>query len=78
MCLDGLTSSSYGRGFFCPLGKERAFGAVYAFFGYIWRSEETFVTFSSNLSNLDNNPKSPKKTFRKMSQKVTKKNNINI
>ena len=47
----------FGRGFFCPSAKKRAFYAVFAYFRPILCSVITSVTFSNNVNKLRKNPK---------------------
>ena len=56
-----LLAPAFGRGFFCPSGKKRAFYAVLAHF---WCPVVTMVTFSGNISN--NNQKKNPKNFKKI------------
>ena len=51
----------FGRGFFCPSSKKRAYYAVLAHFWQFLCPVINLVTFSSNLSNFEKNPKNPKK-----------------
>ena len=67
-------ASAFGRGFFCPSGKKRAYYTVLAHFGIFCSPIITLVTFSSNISN--NNKKTIKiqknsKKFKKF-QKIPK------
>ena len=70
------SAEGFGRGFFCPSGKKRAFYAVLANFRLFWCSVVTSVTLSSNLSNFEKNPKIPKNP--KKSLKNPKKNLKNL
>ena len=58
-------AESFARGFFCPLGKKRAWYAVLPILGHFWCSVVTLITFSINLSNLRNkiNPTIQKKKY---------------
>ena len=55
-------AEGFGRGFFCPLGKKRAFYAVLAHF---WCPVVTVVTFSSNLSNFEKKQRNKNKKNKK-------------
>ena len=69
-------AEGFGRGFFCPLGKKRAFYA-WPIFDNFWCPVVTMVTFSSNLSNFERNQiktkKSKKNSKKSKNQKIKKK-----
>ena len=50
-----VPAEGFGRGFFCPSGKKRAYYAVLAHF---WQ----FLVSSSNISNFEKKTKKPKKS----------------
>ena len=49
-------AEGFGRGFFCPSGKKRAFLLFWPIFGNFWCPVVTMVTFSSNLIIIQNSP----------------------
>ena len=56
---------AFGRGFFGPLGQNKAFHAVCAYLSYFWCSVVTSSRFSNNLGSFENYPKQIiKKTIR--------------
>ena len=54
-------ASAYGRAFFCPLAKKRAFMLLLLILGHFWCSVVISITFSSNLSNFEKKSKKNKK-----------------
>ena len=68
-------AEGFGRGFFCPSGKKRAYYTVLAHFWHFLVSSNNLGNFSSKISN--NNKKTTKsKKNRKISKDIKKSQNL--
>ena len=64
-------AEGFGRGFFCPLGKKKAFFMLFwPIYGNFWCPVVTVVTFSSNLSNFERNQKNKKNPKKKIQKNL--------